>query len=150
MMRVVLAYTVGIMVAFILGAAIGTQMVLHSVQSMGLAVSWSARLATTGSDIAGLSASLLPLMALILTIGWATTDWVSVRVNRYRHTATFALMGASCILILHPLLNMVFGVDAFAPARTPVGLIAQGFAGAVGGLCFAKVRLLKVWHLPTT
>jgi len=59
-------------------------------------------------------------------------------------------MGASCILILHPLLNMAFGVDAFAPARTPVGLIAQGFAGAVGGLCFAKVRLLKVWQLPTT
>ena len=150
MLRLISAYVIGVIVSFVLGSVIGTQMVLHSVQSMGLAVSWSSRLATTGSDIAGLSVSLMPLMALILTIGWAVTDWVSVRVSRYRHTAAFALMGAGCILILHPLLNMVFGVDAFAPARTPVGLIAQGIAGAVGGLCFAKVRLLRARHLPTT
>jgi len=150
MLRLISAYVIGVIVSFVLGSVIGTQMVLHSVQSMGLAVSWSSRLATTGSDIAGLSASLMPLMALILTIGWAVTDWVSLRVIRYRHTAAFALMGASCILILHPLLNMVFGVDAFAPARTLAGLIAQGFAGAVGGLCFAKIRLLKARHLPTS
>ena len=150
MLRLISAYVIGVIVSFVLGSVIGTQMVLHSVQSMGLAVSWSSRLATTGIDIAGLSASLLPLMALILTVGWAVTDWVSLRVIRYRHTAAFALMGASCILILHPLLNMVFGVDAFAPARTLAGLIAQGFAGAVGGLCFAKIRLLKARHLPTT
>ena len=150
MLRLISAYVIGVIVSFVLGSVIGTQMVLHSVQSMGLAVSWSSRLATTGSDIAGLSASLMPLMALILTIGWAVTDWVSVRVSRYRHTAAFALMGAGCILILHPLLNMVFGVDAFAPARTPVGLIAQGIAGAVGGLCFAKIRLLRPRHLPTS
>ncbi len=144
MMRVVLAYTVGIMVAFVLGAAIGTQMVLHSVQSMGLAVSWSARLAATGNDLLGLSASLLPLMALILIAGWAVAEWLSRRVSRYRHATTFVLMGAACILILHPLLNVLFGVDAFAPARTWVGLVAQGCAGAVGGLCFARVRWAPV------
>jgi len=55
MMRVVLAYTAGVMVAFVLGTAIGTQMVLHSVQSMGLTVSWSARLAATGNDFVELS-----------------------------------------------------------------------------------------------
>jgi len=145
MMRVVLAYTAGVMVAFVLGTAIGTQMVLHSVQSMGLTVSWSARLAATGNDFVELSASLLPLMALFLIAGWALAEWLSRRVSRYRHATTFVLTGAACILILHPLLNLLlFGIDPFAPARTWVGLVAQGCAGAVGGLCFSRVRWAPV------
>ena len=143
-MRVVLGYTAGVMVAFVLGAAIGTQMVLHSVQSMGLAVSWSARLAATGNDLLGLSASLLPLMALFLICGWALAEWLCRRVSRYRHATTFVLTGAACILLLHPLLNLLFGIDAFAPARTWGGLLAQGCAGAAGGLCFARIRWAQV------
>ena len=82
-------------------------------------------------------------MALALIAGWALVDWFSGRAGRYRYATTFVITGATCILVMHLLLSLLFGVDAFAPARTPLGLMGQIFAGAVGGLCFAKVRLPK-------
>ena len=146
MVRVVSAYAMGVIVAFVLGAIIGTQTVLYSVQSMGLTISWESRLSATASDLLGLTTSILPLMALALIAGWALVDWSSGRTGRYRYVSTFVTTGATCILVLHLLLNLLFGVDAFAPARTPLGLMGQGFAGAIGGLCFAKVRLSEGWQ----
>lgn len=140
MKRIVFAYVTGVAVAFVIGSVIGTQMVLHSVQSMGLAVRWSSRISTTAADILGLSSSLLPLMALCLVMGWAIFDLLSRRVSLCRYPGCYALVGATCIMALHPLLNGLFGVDVFAPARTVTGVIAQGMAGAVGGFCFATVR----------
>ena len=143
MVRVVSAYAMGVIVAFVLGAIIGTQTVLYSVQSMGLTISWESRLSATASDLLGLTTSILPLMALALIAGWALVDWSSGRAGRYRYASTFVMTGATCILAMHLLLSLLFGVDAFAPARTPLGLMGQIFAGAAGGLCFATVRLPK-------
>jgi len=67
----------GVIVAFVLGAMIGTQTVLYSVQSMGLTISWESRISATASDLLGLTTSLLPLMALALIAGWALVDWFS-------------------------------------------------------------------------
>ena len=143
MVRLVSAYAIGVIVAFVLGAIIGTQTVLYSVQSMGLTVSWESRLSATASDLLGLSVSILPLMALALIAGWALVDWSTGRAGRYRYATTFVTTGATCILAMHLLLSLLFGVDAIAPARTPLGLMGQIFAGAAGGLCFATVRLPK-------
>ena len=143
MVRVIFAYSSGVIVAFVLGAMIGTQTVLYSVQSMGLTISWESRISATASDLLGLTTSLLPLMALALIAGWALVDWFSGRAGRYRYATTFVMTGATCILVMHLLLSLLFGVDAFAATRTPLGLVGQIFTGAVGGLCFAKVRLPK-------
>lgn len=148
MLRVVSAYAMGVIVAFILGSIIGTQMVLSSVQSMGLTITWESRLAATGSDLVGLATSLLPLMTLFLVAGWGLVDWYSGRVGRYRHATAFMITGAGCLLILHPLLSLILGVDVFAPARTGLGQLAQGFAGALGGIWFARVRLSVEQHGP--
>jgi hypothetical protein len=65
-MRGMAAYTLGVLVAYIVGSVIGTQMILYSVSAMALEVTLNARLESTVNDLAGLSSSLLPIMAVSL------------------------------------------------------------------------------------
>ena len=132
-MRIVMAVVVGILVAFVVGSMIGTQMVLRSVEDMGLAVSWSMRLSSSWNDIVGLSASLLPLMAIALAPAWLLLAWLDRRSVLNINAGIFAMCGALCVGLLHPILNMAFGVDVFAPARSLAGLLCQAAAGALGG-----------------
>ena len=138
-MRALLAVAIGILVAFFVGSVIGTQMVLSSVEKMGLAVSWGMRWSSSWSDIVGLSASLLPLMAIALAPAWLLLAWLDRRAVLTANASIFAICGALCIGLLHPLLNFAFGVDVFAPARSLVGLAGQGLAGALGGMALSRV-----------
>ena len=72
--RVIFGYAIGILVSFVLGSIAGTQVVLASVQAMGLEVSWAARIEVSRADLLGLSATLLPIMALALAAGWGLYD----------------------------------------------------------------------------
>ena len=138
-MRIVLAVAVGILVAFVVGSVIGTQMVLRSVEDMGLAVSWSMRLSSSWNDIMGLSSSLLPLMAIALAPAWLLLAWLDRRSMLNINAGIFAMCGALCVGLLHPTLNMAFGVDVFAPARSLAGLLCQAAAGAFGGWAMVYV-----------
>jgi len=138
-MRIVMAVVVGILVAFVVGSIIGTQMVLRSVEDMGLAVSWSMRLSSSWNDIVGLSASLLPLMAIALAPAWLLLAWLDRRSMLNINAGIFAMCGALCVGLLHPILNMAFGVDVFAPARSLAGLLCQAAAGAIGGWAMVYV-----------
>ena len=138
-MRIVLAMAVGILVAFVVGSVIGTQMVLRSVEEMGLAVSWGMRLSSSWNDIVGLSASLLPLMAIALTPAWLLLAWLDRRSVLTINAGICAMCGALCVGLLHPILNMAFSVDVFAPARSWAGLLCQAVAGALGGWAMASL-----------
>lgn len=138
-MRIVLAVAVGILVAFVVGSVIGTQMVLRSVEDMGLAVSWGMRLSSSWNDILGLSVSLLPLMTIALAPAWLLLAWLDRRSVLTINGGIFAMCGALCIGLLHPVLNLVFGVDVFAPARSWLGLLCQAAAGALGGWAMVYV-----------
>ena len=49
------------------------------------------------------------------------------------------VVGAATVMVFHPALNLAFGVDVFAPARSLAGLAGQGLAGALGGMAMARV-----------
>ena len=138
-MRALLAVASGILVAFFVGSVIGTQMVLSSVEKMGLAVSWGMRWSSSWRDIVGLSASLLPLMAIALAPAWLLLVWLDRRSVLNINAAICAICGGLCVGLLHPLLNMAFGVDVFAPARSWSGLLWQAGAGAFGGWAMASL-----------
>ena len=138
-MRALLAVAIGILVAFFVGSVIGTQMVLSSVEKMGLAVSWGMRWSSSWRDIVGLSASLLPLMAIALAPAWLLLVWLDRRSVLNINAAICAISGGLCVGLLHPLLNFAFGVDVLAPARSLVGLAGQGLAGALGGMALSRV-----------
>ena len=141
MLRIIIGYAVGIVAAFLLGSILGTQVVLASVQSMGLEVSWPARIEATRADLLGLTATLLPVMALALVVGWGLYDIIMTRMRSARGPYHYALMGGLCILALHPLLGAVLDVDVFAATRSWFGLLTQAIAGAFGGWCCGRVRI---------
>jgi small-conductance mechanosensitive channel len=139
-MRGVTAYTVGVLVAYIVGSVIGTQMILYSVSTMALEVTLNARLGSTVNDLVGLSASLLPMMAVSLVIPWLVCDFVTRRHLHLRSPLLYGLAAAFAIAILHIALSQIFGMDVFAPARTLAGLLGQCLAGAIGGVCLNALR----------
>ena len=138
-MRSVIAIIIGILSAFLVGSLIGTQAVLASVQSMGLDVTLAMRWSTSLSDLVGLSSSLLPLMAIALGCSWALLIWLDRRKIVRASALLCVVVGAATVMVLHPALNLAFGVDVFAPARSLAGLTGQGLAGALGGMAMARV-----------
>ena len=138
-MRAVIALMIGILAAFCVGSVIGTQIVLASVQSMGLDVTLAMRLSSSLSDLVGLSSSLLVLMAVALSCTWTLLIWLDRRRVLRASTLWCLAVGAATVMLLHPALNFAFGVDVYAPARSLAGLAGQGLAGALGGVALSRV-----------
>ena len=130
-MRTVISLTLGILLAYVAGSVLGTQVVLNNVASMGLEVTLAMRWSSSVSDVAGLAGTLLPLMAIALLPGWLIFNRLGRRPTMRVAPAWYILTGAMGIAVLHPALNWAFGVDVFAPARTMLG---QAVAGGLGGL----------------
>ena len=138
--RVVISLTFGILLAYVVGSVLGTQVVLSNVASMGPDVTLAMRLSSSLSDLSGLLGTLLPLMAIALLPGWLILDWIGRRPTMNVAPAWYVLTGAAGIAILHLALNWAFGVDVFAPARTLPGLLGQAVAGSLGGLAMVISR----------
>ena len=139
-MRTLISLTFGILLAYVAGSVLGTQVVLNNVASMGLEVTLVMRWSSSLSDVAGLAGTLLPLMAIALLPGWLILDWFGRRPTMNVAPAWYILMGAVGIAVLHPTLNWAFGVDVYAPARTLPGLLGQAVAGGLGGLVVVLSR----------
>ena len=138
--RVVISHTFGILLAYVAGSVLGTQVVLNNVAAMGLDVTLAMRWSSSLSDVAGLAGTLLPLMAIALLPGWLFLYWLGRRPTTPVASAWYILTGAMGIAVLHPTLNWVLGVDVFAPARTMPGLLGQALAGGLGGVAVALSR----------
>ena len=143
-MRTVISLTFGILLAYVAGSLLGTQVVLNNVAAMGLEVTLAMRWSSSVSDVAGLAGTLLPLMAIALLPGWLILDWLGRRPTLRIAPAWYILTGAVGIAVLHPTLNWALGVDVFAPARTLPGLLGQAVAGGLGGLAVVFSR--RRWH----
>ena len=139
-MRTVISLTFGILLAYVAGSVLGTQVVLNNVAAMGLEVTPVMRWSSSLSDVAGLAGTLLPLMVIALLPGWLILDWLGRRPTMRVVPAWYILTGAMAIAVLHPALNWAFGVDVFAPARTMPGLLGQALAGGLGGVAVALSR----------
>ena len=139
-MRTVISLTFGILLAYVAGSVLGTQVVLNNVAAMGLEVTPVMRWSSSLSDVAGLAGTLLPLMVIALLPGWLILDWLGRRPTMRVAPACYILTGAMAIAVLHPALNWAFGVDVFAPARTMPGLLGQALAGGLGGVAVALSR----------
>jgi hypothetical protein len=140
LVRTVISLTFGILLAYVAGSVLGTQVVLNNVAAMGLEVTLAMRWSSSLSDVAGLAGTLLPLMVIALLPGWLILDWLGRRPTMRVVPAWYILTGAMAIAVLHPALNWAFGVDVFAPARTMPGLLGQALAGGLGGVAVALSR----------
>ena len=135
MIRALKAFFPAVLLAYVLGTALATQMILGNVQELGLAVSLTDRAAATLHDIMGMASSylLLILVAFIfaLPVAAALARWMPAQ-----RALLFAMAGFAGIVALHLIMKALLGVTGVAATRTLAGLLGQGVAGAVGGLCF--------------
>lgn len=141
----VLAYLIAVVIAYFVGVALIAHSNTHSVIEMGYAVSLSLRLATMGHDFAGMALAYLPLLAIAFLIAFLFTHWVIGRWKR-PNLALYVLAGFTAVITIHLSMGWLLGLVPFAPTRTPLGLMSQGLAGAVGGWMFYRTkRLLVHW-----
>ena len=128
-------YLAAVAVAYVLASVFATQSVVSSLAGMGLALSFSERLSMTVRDLGGMAGMFLPMVAFGLLIAFMTTALICRYKGQWR-TPLYILAGAVAVICVHLGLKAAFGINPVAIARTPVGLMLQGLAGAGGGLTY--------------
>lgn len=143
MLRAVKAFLPTVLVAYVLASVVATQIVLSQVASMGVAVSLADRGAATVHDLLGLATSYLPLVAVALVLALPAAAGL-LRLVPTQRALLYPLAGFVALVSLHLIMKAVLGVSGIAATRTLPGLLSQGFAGAIGGLCFHALTRSRV------
>jgi hypothetical protein len=135
MVRVLKAFFTAVLIAYVLASVVFTQTILAKVQSFGLNVTLTDRLAATWHDIIGMSSSYLLLLLAAFILGMPAAAGLS-RLLPARRALLFTLAGFVAVVALHVIMKAVLGVSGIAVTRSLIGLIGQGLAGAIGGYCY--------------
>lgn len=135
MLRVLKAYVASVFIAYLLASVAATQVVLSQVSAMGVGVSPADRLSASLHDLLGLASSYLVLIAVAFALAMPMAAGLCRRLARQR-ALLYTLAGFTAIVALHMIMKAVLGVSGIAATRSLPGLLFQGAAGAVGGLCF--------------
>jgi hypothetical protein len=135
-----LAFVLAVIVTSLVGAGIHSQFVIANMIGLGHAVPFSERIAWTGHDMAGMFPTYAPIIAfaflLALPIAWV----ISRRAMNLR-TLGYTLAGAAAVICALLVMKQALDVSGVAGARTALGILAQGLAGAIGGWLFARVSV---------
>ncbi len=81
------------------------------------------------------ASSYLPLILGAFLLGLPGAAGLARRMPRQR-AFLYALAGFTAVVALHLIMRAVLGLTPVPATRTAAGLIGQGSAGAIGGLCF--------------
>ena|SRR6056297_1160255 len=135
MLRALKAFLPALLVTYVLASVAATQLVLSQVASMGIAVSLADRASASVHDVVGLATSYLPLIALALLLALPVAAGLSRLLPGHR-ALLYSLAGFVALVALHLIMKAVLGVSGIAATRTLPGLLSQGAAGVIGGLCF--------------
>lgn len=134
--RIIGAFVAASIVTVLLGSIFSTQLVLADLQELGVEVPLDVRLKTTLQDIVGLA----PLFGSLVSAGLAiafVAGGLLYWIVRFGYPVIFTVAGAVAVLTIMLLLEMQFGWQVFAAARSTAGLGLLALSGAMGGLVFA-------------
>jgi len=129
------AYLAAVAVAYLVASVTSTQAVIASLDSMGVDVGMGDRLAMSLRDISGMAPMFLPMVAFALLIAFMTVALLCRWLRRWR-LPLYLLAGATGLICIHLGLHLAFGITPVAIARSGVGLLLQGIAGAIGGFVY--------------
>jgi len=135
MVRVLKAFFPAVLLAYVLASMLATQSNLGNVEMLGMDVGLADRAGATFHDIIGMSSSYLLLILIAFVLGLPVAAGLTKLLPGQR-AVLYALAGFTAIVALHVIMKAALGVSGIAATRTLAGLVAQGAAGAVGGLCF--------------
>ena len=142
MLRVVRAYFLAVVVAYLVASAIATLEVMLTLSGFGLTPSVQDILASIWMDWLGMIGSYLPLIALAMAIALP----VASRLRRWlggEALPWYLAAGFVAFVALHLIMEATLGLVGFASARSISGLLLQGLAGGVAGWCFSRVRVAR-------
>ena len=109
-------YLLAVGTTYVLASAAATQHVAGRLGTMGIEIGFGQRAA---------------ILVTALLCRW---------LSRWR-VPLYVLAGATALVCIHVALNQAFGLTPVATARSGVGLLFQGLAGAVGGLVYIQLNL---------
>ena len=136
--RQTFAFLLGVAVTAAIGAVASTHFVLASLADLNVQVPIGKRLFAYGHDLIG----MVPTLAVVVAVGFAIAFPVAAAAGRFLprwRAIAYPLAGAVAIVAALLLMNAVLGMMPLAGARGPLGLVAQGMAGAAGGYVFGAV-----------
>ncbi len=138
MLRILIAFLAAVVAAYLLAAAMSTQVILHQVADLGLPVSLRVRLDATFEDLLAMAQTYLPMVAGSLIVAIPVSALVLKFVPLPR-TLGYLIGGAAALWALHMILFAVFGIHALPATRSVAGMATQVLAGALGGYVYAKL-----------
>ncbi len=136
-MKLVLAYILAVVTAYVAAVLAYTQLNLANVVEMGLPVSLMDRVGAAGHDLIGMASLYLPIIAVALLLAFGFTAVVLRWVPQLR-TLGYMLAGFVGIFVVDYALGALLtgGTHPLAVTRTTIGLLSQCLAGALGGYVF--------------
>lgn len=137
-MRAIIAYAAAVVVAYLLGSAVSTLMVMAAIATMGIPVQVADIAHAVITDWGGLLGSYLPLIALAFLVALPVAGQLHSRLALQR-SGTYLLAGFIALVALHLIMEATLGLVGFAAARSPSGLALQGLAGLFGAWIFTRV-----------
>ena len=132
-------YLLAVCTTYVLASAAATQHVAGRLGAMGIEVGFGQRVAMTLGDLASMAGMFLPIIAFGLLIAFLFTALLCRWFSRWQ-VPLYVLAGATALLCIHIALNQVLGLTPVAAARSGMGLLFQGLAGAVGGLLYIRLN----------
>ena len=135
MVRALKAFFPAVLLAYLLASVLATQSNLGNLQMLGMDVGLADRAGATFHDIIGMASSFLLLILVAIVLGLPVAAGLT-RLAPSQRAFFYALAGFTAIVALHLIMKAVLGISGIAATRTTAGLIGQGAAGAIGGLCF--------------
>jgi len=137
----ILAFIAAVAVAYLLISIMGTQFVLADVETYGLVVSLTDRLAATLHDIYGLVPVLLILVSTTFFIAFIIASICKQFIGGQRRY-WFLVAGFVSLPVTMKLVKLAMGVTPFAMAGTAFGLLLIALSGLAGSWVY--VRLSQV------
>lgn len=136
--RWLLAWAIGAGVACVLGVAASAHFVADALAAVSGPIGLNDRMAMISADLSGFAPTYGALIggAMLVSLALAT---LAARFAPGARIILCVLAGAVGVGGVVAGLHAVFGVPVLAGAREPLGLAAQGLAGAIGGLIFALI-----------
>lgn len=128
-------YISAVLLTYLLASVSATQHVVARLLSMGLTVEPGERMLMTLQDLGGMAGIFLPLIAFGFLAAFLVAALLHYWLKRAQ-ALLYVLAGATALVAIHVLLNLAFNITPVAIARSPSGLLIQGFCGAAGGYLY--------------
>lgn len=138
MTRRLIAILCAVITTYIVAVTLVSQLNIARIVKMGFPVSLGQRFIAAQHDLVSMLDIYLPVIVVALLIAFLFTSLLLLRFFN-KPLVLFSLAGFMGLIAVHLILKAVFGVAGIAAARSIIGLLSQGLAGALGGYVYSRI-----------